>query len=100
MRWSALLTGIVGGAAGLATAVVSYQSLSALGAEPGNDELTVPAVGRPMPAAAPRVRTRLADCVPPARLVDAACVTEVTRTVVAQPPAEPVQAGSAPTVSA
>ncbi len=82
MRVSATIVGLVGAVAGTATAVTGYQHLAAV------DEITpaaspaLPAVGRPLPAAPPRIRVRLADCEPPARLMHAACVTEVTRTVV------------------
>jgi hypothetical protein len=58
-------------------------------------------VGRPLPAAPPRIRVRMAPCPRPARLVRGACVTTVTRTrVVVDPapalPAAPVAPAAVP----
>lgn len=82
MRVSATIVGLVGAVAGTATAVTGYQHLAAVDAITPAASPALPAVGRPLPAAPPRIRVRLADCEPPARLMHAACVTEVTRTVV------------------
>lgn len=81
MRVSSALAGFIGVGAGLAAAAVGFQSSSAVTGPP-HHESAVAAVGRPLPAAPPQIRVRLAHCAPRARLVHGACVTHVERTVV------------------
>lgn len=81
MRVSSALAGFIGVGAGLAAAAVGFQSSSAVTGPP-HHESAVAAVGRPLPAAPPQIRVKLAHCAPRAKLVHGACVTHVERTVV------------------
>ena len=96
MRVLTLLGTTIGAVGGLAAAVVSYQSTSVAADRPEQDPSAVVAVGRPLPAAPPRVRVTTAPCERPAVLRDGVCVTVVTRTVVVTD-APPTVAGSATT---
>lgn len=100
MRVSTTVLGLVGALAGSAAAVAGYQHTAAIDAVAPQPRAAVAAVGRPLPAAPPRVRVRLAPCHRPARLVRGACVTTVTRTqVVIDPaPALPAAVPAAPAV--
>jgi hypothetical protein len=105
MRVSTTVLGVVGALAGSAAAVAGYQHTAAIDAvAPPPTNAAVAAVGRPLPAAPPRVRVRLAPCHRPARLVRGACVTTVTRTQVvidpapAPAPALPAAVPAAPAV--
>ncbi len=100
MRVSTTVLGLVGALAGTAAAVAGYQHTAAIDAVAPQPRAAVVAVGRPLPAAPPRVRVRLAPCQRPARLVRGACVTTVTRTqVVIDPaPALPAAVPAAPAV--
>lgn len=98
MRVSTTIVGLVGAVAGAATAVTGYQHLAAVDHVSPSPTTALPAVGRPPQAAPPRIRIRLADCRPPARLVHRACVTTVTRTRVVYDPAPP-QPASPPVVA-
>ena len=89
MRVSMTIVGLVGAVAGTATAVTGYQHLAAIDDVGPSSTTALPAVGRPLQAAPPRIRVRLADCKPPSRLVHRACVTTVTRTRVVYDPAPP-----------
>lgn len=81
MRVSSTLVGFAGAVAGMAAAVVSYQSTAVVDEAPEHTSIAVPAVGRPLPDPPPRIRTTLAECVPPAKLEDGACVTHVVQKV-------------------
>lgn len=100
MRVSTTVLGLVGAVAGSAAAVAGYQHTASIDAVAPQPRAAVPAVGRPLPAAPPRVRVRLAPCQRPAQLVRGACVTTVTRTrVVIDPaPALPAVMPAAPAV--
>lgn len=89
MRVSTTVVGLVGTLAGAAAAVTGYQHLAAIDDPHPSATTAVPAVGRPLQAAPPRIRVRLAGCKRPARLVRGACVTTVTRTRVVYDPAPP-----------
>lgn len=83
MRVSGLLVGAVGVAAGTVAAVSTYHATSAVQQRPVAAPYRAPAVvGRPLPAAPPRIEVSTAPCQAPARLVDDACVTKVVRKVV------------------
>ena len=100
MRVSTTVLGLVGALAGTAAAVAGYQHTAAIDAVAPQPRAAVAAVGRPLPAAPPRIRVRLAPCRRPARLVRGACVTTVTHTrVVVDPaPALPAAVPAAPAV--
>lgn len=92
MRVSTTIVGLVGAVAGSAVAVAGYQHAAALDAVAPRTSPAAVAVGRPLPAAPPRIRVRMAPCPRPARLVHGACVTSVTRTRVVVDPAPAVPA--------
>ena len=101
MRVSTTIVGLVGAVAGSAVAVAGYQHAAALDAVAPRTSPAAVAVGRPLPAAPPRIRVRMAPCPRQARLVRGACVTTVTRTrVVVDPapalPAAPVAPAAVP----
>lgn len=101
MRVSSALAAFVAAGAGLATGVVGYQNSAAIPEVPAQDVSPVVAVGKPLPDAPPRIRTQLADCVPPAELEGGVCVTRVVERVPAPAPeaevvAQPVAAAPAP----
>jgi hypothetical protein len=87
MRVSTTIVGLVGALAGSAVAVAGYQHTAALDALVPRTSPAAVAVGRPLPAAPPRIRVRMAPCPRQARLVRGACVTTVTRTRVVVDPA-------------
>ena len=87
MRVSTTIVGLVGALAGSAVAVAGYQHMAALDALVPRTSPAAVAVGRPLPAAPPRIRVKMAPCSAPARLVRGACVTTVTRTRVVVDPA-------------
>ena len=101
MRYSTPLFGLVGAAAGLVVAATGYQ-LAAAPVAPASDTTSpLAAVGRPLPAAPAKVRTRFAPCTPPAKLQHGACVTHQWRTtVVYDVPAAPASAPHLPTQGA
>lgn len=99
MRVSTTVLGLVGALAGSAAAVAGYQHTAAIDAVAPQPRAAVAAVGRPLPAAPPRIRVRLAPCHRPARLVRGACVTTVTRTQVVIDPA-PVLPAAVPAAPA
>ncbi len=101
MRYSTPLFGLVGAAAGLVVAATGYQLAAApvAPAPPTSDALA--AVGRPLPAAPAKVRTRFVPCTPPAELHHGVCVTHQWRTtVVYDEPAAPASAPHTPTQGA
>lgn len=87
MRLSVLFVGLVGALSGTAVAVTGYQHVAAVPEVGPASTTALPAVGRPLPAAPPRIRVRVLPCHRPARLEHGACVTRVTRTVVVYDPA-------------
>ena len=87
MRVSTTIVGLVGALAGSAVAVAGYQHTAALDALFPRTSPAAVAVGRPLPAAPPRIRVKIAPCSAPARLVRGACVTTVTHTRVVVDPA-------------
>ena len=99
MRVSTTVLGLVGALAGSAAAVAGYQHTASIDDVAPQPRAGVPAVGRPLPAAPPRIRVRLAPCQRPAQLVRGACVTTVTRTQVVIDPA-PALPAAAPAVPA
>jgi hypothetical protein len=93
MRYSTPLLGLVGAAAGLVVAATGYQLAAAPVAPPPPSTDALAAVGRPLPAAPAKVRTRYLPCTPPAELHHGVCVTHQWRTtVVYDEPAAPVSA--------
>lgn len=100
MRVSTTVLGLVGALAGSAAAVTGYQHTASIDDVAPQPRAGVPAVGRPLPAAPPRIRVRLAPCQRPAQLVRGACVTTVTRTQVVIDPAPALPAAAAPAVPA
>jgi len=105
MRVSTTIVGLVGALAGSAVAVAGYQHTAALDALVPRTSPAAVAVGRPLPAAPPRIRVKMAPCSAPARLVRGACVTTVTHTrVVVDPapvvPAAPVAPAAVPAAPA
>ncbi len=97
MRYSTPLFGLVGAAAGLVVAATGYQLAAApvAPAPPASDALA--AVGRPLPAAPAKIRTRFLPCTAPAELHQGVCVTHQWRTtVVYDEPAAPAPAPHTP----
>jgi len=96
MRVSTTVVGLVGALAGSAAALAGYQHAAAVAPVSPRTSPAAAAVGRPLPAAPPRVHVRMAPCRRPARLVQGACVTTVTRTQVVVDPAPVVPAPAPP----
>jgi hypothetical protein len=99
MRVSTTIVGLVGALAGSAVAVAGYQHTAALDALVPRTSPAAVAVGRPLPAAPPRIRVKMAPCSAPARLVRGACVTTVTHTRVVVDPAPAAPAAPAAPVA-
>jgi hypothetical protein len=97
MRYSTPLFGLVGAAAGLVVAATGYQLAAAPVASPAPPSDALAAVGRPLPAAPAKVRTRYLPCTPPAELHHGACVTHQWHTTVVYD--EPAAPASAPHMS-
>ena len=113
MRMTTVALGLAGAAAGLVTAVASYQHAVEATPRPVAQEssavnLQASAPEPPVRVFPPVVKHRVAPCRRPARPVHGACVTTVHRTVVvydpapapAAVPAAPAAAVAAPVVAA
>ena len=95
-RWGAVAA-VAGAAAGTVAAVVAYGSTSTVPSVPVSAGSRAPAVvGRPLPAAPPRIVVSTAPCPAHSRLVHGTCVTRVVRTVVVHDPAPAPAAAPTP----
>lgn len=95
-RWGAVAA-VAGTAAGTVAAVAAYGSASTVPTVPVSTGSRAPAVvGRPLPAAPPRIVVSTAPCPAHTRLVHGTCVTRVVRTVVVHDPAPAPAAAPTP----